>query len=219
MDNKKPYMVEFKEKLAQMKKVTAKMKREKLELLTEDGKSEYGVIRDDSIAKFNELFDQRVSATKHTATKYIRKFLDYARRIPEIPGVSVDKMIVKQETERVVPKLEMYLPFKHMAGKVPVEGVLALHCAADIYNTASDAPSIWLTACVGNPDEYPVWAQVQEGLGATMDSKKLPAIYQEKLERALAERLEAKKKYEERVAKETAERKIRERQEHARNHG
>ena len=85
MDNSKPYMVEFKEQLAQMKKITARMKREKLELLTEDGKSEYGAIRDDSIAKFNELFDRRVSATKHTATKYVRKFLDYARRIPEIP--------------------------------------------------------------------------------------------------------------------------------------
>lgn len=219
MDNKKPYMVEFKEQLAQMKKITARMKREKLELLTEDGKSEYGAIRDDSIAKFNELFDRRVSETKHTAARYVRKFLDYARRIPEIPGVSVEKMVVKQDSERVVPKIEMYLPFKHMAGKVPVAGVLALHCSADIYNTASDAPSIWLTACVGNPDEYPAWANVQEGLGVTMDSKKLPALYQEKLERALAERLEAKKKHEERVAKETADRKIRERQERSRTHG
>lgn len=219
MDNKKPYMVEFKEQLARMKKVTARMKREKLELLTEDGKSEYGAIRDDSIAKFNELFDRRVSETKQTATKYIRKFLDFARRIPEIPNVYVGEMIVKQETDRIVPKLQMYLPFKHMAGRVPVEGVLGLHCSADIYNTASDTPSIWLTACVGNPDEYPVWAQVQEGLGVTMDSKKLPALYQEKLERALAERIEAKKKYDERIAKETAERKLRERQEHARNHG
>lgn len=195
MDNKKPYMDTFKEQLAAMKEVTRRMKREKLDLLTEDGSSECRAIRDDGITKFNELFDRRVSETRQAAIKYIRKFLDYARRIPEIPRVAVGEMVVKQKTDRIVPTLEMYLPFKHMAGKVPVEGVLSLSCPADIYNTTSDTPRIWLTAYVGNPDKYPVWAQVQERLDATMESKKLPTLYQEKLERSLAERLEKKKKY------------------------
>ena len=197
MDNKKPYMTAFRESLAAMKKTTARMKRENLVLLTEDGKSAYSTIRDDAVAKFNELLDGRLYRTRQVVTKRIRKFLDYARRIPEIPGVSVGELVIKQNTDRVVPTLQAYLPFKHIVNRLPVEGVLSLQCFADIYNTSDNAPSIILTACVGNPDKFPVWANFNEELSSTMDSKKLPALYQEKLEQALAKRIEAKKEHEE----------------------
>lgn len=178
------YMKEFRAKLGEMKKVTAKIKKNGKPISFEvPRQSPIWLMKRRFMSDIDGVFDSQKCRAVERFEKFIDKYCDYSYHLLEIPGIAIGETVVqtKCSPQEVIGSVTVSTPFMQVVDSIPVSGIMILVVRAE----PDYKPEIVLNVCIGNPDEFPKWHHLVIPLPLTGKPDELPERYRKQLDQAI----------------------------------
>ena len=178
------YIKEFRNTFGELKKVTAKIKKNGEPISFEvPRQAPIWMMTRRFMDGIIGAFDAQKCRAVERFEKFVDKYGDYSRHLLDIPGIVIGETVVqvKDAPQFVIGTVTVSTQFMQVVESIPVSGVMILVVRAE----PDYKPEIVLNVCVGNPDEFPKWHHMIVPLPITGKPEELPERYRRQLDQAI----------------------------------